>query len=79
MFAAPERALDAASYTDRDRFEREQERVFHRAWQYAGHASRLEAPGDYFAFELHGRSLFCLRDHDGTARTFYNACAHRAH
>ena len=79
MSSAPERALDAASYTDRARFEREQERVFRRAWQYAGHRSRLGAPGDYFVFELHGRSLFCLTGHDGIVRTFYNACAHRTH
>ena len=72
-------ALDAASYTDRSHFEREQEQVFRRCWQYAGHVSRLEAPGDYFAFDLHGRSLFCLKDRDGEIRTFYNVCAHRAH
>ena len=70
-------ALDAASYTDRSYFEREQEHVFRRCWQYAGHVSRLEAPGDYFAFDLHGRSLFCLKDRDGEIRTFYNVCAHR--
>ena len=79
MSAAPAHALDAPSYTDRARFEREQKRVFRRAWQYAGHRSRLGAPGDYFAFALHGRSLFCLKGHDGIVRTFYNACAHRAH
>ena len=72
-------ALDAARYVDPERFARERERIFARTWQYAGHASQIENPGDYFAFELHGRSLFALRDRDGRIRSFYNACAHRAH
>ena len=73
------RALDAIHYTDPGEFERERERVFGRTWQYAGHVSELAGPGDYFAFDLHGRSLFCVRDRDGEIRTFYNVCAHRAH
>ena len=72
-------ALDAAYYTDPVRFEREQELVFRRTWQYAGHVSQLESPGDYFAFELHGRSLFCVMGRDGAIRGFHNVCRHRAH
>jgi len=66
-------------YTDAARFEREQERIFRRTWQFAGHVSQLERPGDYFALELHGRSLFCVKDREGVVRAFYNACRHRAH
>jgi phenylpropionate dioxygenase-like ring-hydroxylating dioxygenase large terminal subunit len=72
-------ALDAAHYTDPAQFQREQERIFRRTWQYAGHASQLNDAGDYFAFELHGRSLFCVKDQEGTIRAFYNVCRHRAH
>ena len=72
-------ALDAAHYTEVAIFESEQERVFRRTWQYAGHASQIDDPGDYFAFELHGRSLFCQKDRNGEIRTFYNVCMHRAH
>ena len=72
-------ALDAEHYTDAARFHREQERIFRRTWQYAGHASQLRTPGDFFALDLHGRSLFCVKDREGVIRTFYNACRHRAH
>ena len=76
---SPVHALDAAYYTDPSRFERERERVFRRTWQYAGHVSQLEKAGDYFTFDVHGRSLFCVRRPDGAMAAFYNACAHRAH
>ena len=72
-------ALEADQYTDPAVFELEQAHLFRRTWQYAGHISQLDAPGDYFAFELHGRQLFCVRDRDGDVRTFYNVCMHRAH
>ena len=36
--------------------------------------------GDYFAFEMAGESLFCIKGRDdGIIRTFYNVCQHRAH
>jgi hypothetical protein len=50
-----------------------------RTWQFAGHASQVEKPGDYFTFEMAGESLFCIRGRDGVIRTFYNVCQHRAH
>ena len=79
MSTNPVYALDAAHYTDPALFEREQECIFRRTWQFAGHVSQLERSGDYFALELHGRSLFCVKDRDGGVRAFYNACRHRAH
>ena len=79
MNTGPVHALGSVHYTDPDRFALEQERVFRRTWQYAGHLSQIPGAGDYFAFELHGRSLFCLRDARGEVRTFYNVCMHRAH
>ena len=77
--AAPVRALDAGHYTDPTGFERERERVFRRTWQYAGHASQIRNPGDYFAFDVHGRRLFCVRQRDASVAAFYNVCVHRGH
>lgn len=79
MSTSTTHALEASWYTDPSAFAREQERLFRRVWQYAGHISRLRRPGDYFAFELHGRSLFCVRGRDGEVSAFYNVCMHRAH
>ena len=64
MSTSPVHALDAAHYTDATRFERERERIFRRTWQFAGHASQLEHGGDCFALDLHGRSLFCVKDRE---------------
>jgi len=77
--AAPELALDARYYTDPQVYEQEKEQIFFRTWQYAGHTSRLEKPGDYFAFQVCDQNLFALRDTDGEIRAFYNVCQHRAH
>ncbi|SLN37720.1 Naphthalene 1,2-dioxygenase subunit alpha [Roseovarius litorisediminis] len=75
----PIRSLDARYYTDPAIFEAECKGLLARTWQFAGHASQLENPGDYFAFDLGAESLFCVKGRDGEIRTFYNVCQHRAH
>jgi phenylpropionate dioxygenase-like ring-hydroxylating dioxygenase large terminal subunit len=66
-------------YTDPTIFEREKEKIFFRGWIYAGHISALQKPGDYFAFQLLEQNLFSIMGRDGTVRTFFNVCQHRAH
>lgn len=73
------RSLDARYYTDPAIFDRELQGLLSRTWQFAGHASQVPNVGDYFAFEIAGQSLFCIRGRDGVIRTFYNVCQHRAH
>jgi len=73
------RSLDARYYTDPEVFRIEQAGLLARTWQFAGHGSLVEKPGDYFTFEIAGESLFCVRGRDGTLRGFYNVCQHRAH
>ncbi|MEN8710523.1 MAG: Rieske (2Fe-2S) protein, partial [Paracoccaceae bacterium] len=75
----PIRSLDARYYTDPKVFELEKAGLLARTWQFACHASQLENPGDYVAFELCDESLFSIKGRDGTIRTFYNVCQHRAH
>ena len=72
-------SLDARYYTDSSVFEAESVGLLAQTWQFAGHASQLENAGDYFAFEMAGESLFCIKGRDGVIRTFYNVCQHRAH
>lgn len=72
-------SLDPRHYTDESIFEAERENLFARTWQFAGHSSQLESPGDYFSFEIAGESLFCVMGRDGEIRAFYNVCQHRAH
>ncbi len=73
------RSLEARYYTDPEIYARERQGLFARTWQFAGHSSRLREPGDYFAFEIAGESLFCIMGRDRRIRTFYNVCQHRAH
>lgn len=79
MSAEPVRSLEARYYTDPAIFELEKAGLLARTWQFACHTSEVAEPGDYFAFELAGESLFALRGHDGAVRVFYNVCQHRAH
>ncbi|ESY33145.1 (2Fe-2S)-binding protein [Mesorhizobium sp. LNJC384A00] len=75
----PLRSLEARYYTDPTIFAKEEDGLLSRTWQFAGHSSLVEKPGDYFTFELAGQSLFCIRDRDSQVRAFYNVCQHRAH
>lgn len=77
--ATPVRTLDARYYTDPAIYWSELQGLLARTWQYAGHASQLQNPGDYFTFEIAGEDLFAILGRDGTARAFYNVCQHRAH
>ena len=75
----PLKSLEARYYTDPKVYEMEMDGLFARTWQFAGHAIQLEKAGDYFAFEMAGESLFCIKGRDDVIRTFYNVCQHRAH
>jgi len=77
--ATPLRSLEARYYTDPGIYADEITGLLARTWHFAGHASQLENAGDYFAFEISGESLFCIMGRDGSLRTFYNVCQHRAH
>lgn len=75
----PIHSLDARYYTDPEIFKLEQQGLFSRTWQFAGHASQVKQPGDFFTFEIAGERLFCVRTHDNAIRAYYNVCQHRAH
>jgi len=75
----PVHSLEAKYYTDPEIFKNEKNGLLCKTWQFAGHASKLEKPGDYFTFEIAGQSLFCIKNKAGEIRTYYNVCQHRAH
>ncbi len=75
----PTRALAPRYYTDPAVFRVEQEGLLARTWQFAGHVSQLENPGDFFTFQVAGENLFCIRGTDGEIRAYFNVCQHRAH
>lgn len=77
--ATPVRSLAAHYYTDPARFDGERRGLLARSWQFAGHVSQLERPGDYFSFEIAGESVFCVRTFEGDIKAYFNVCQHRAH
>jgi len=71
------KTLPGSLYTSAPTLADEMERLFARAWNCVGRASRLEKPGDYFLREIAGESIVVLRDGKETPRAFFNVCRHR--
>ncbi len=75
---ADARALSAHCYADPAFHCFDQEAVFARSWQLAGHAWELGEPGDHVVTEIAGRPIIVVRGNDGMLRGFFNVCKHRA-
>ena len=69
--------LPARWYTDAAVFAAEKERIFHRAWQYAGHTAQVAKPGDFITTKLGDIPIVIARDVDGALRAYANVCRHR--
>jgi choline monooxygenase len=82
-YAATRRPVSLAStllpdaYTSAEFFALERERVFGSSWVAVGCSAKLRAAGDVLVAEVAGRSIFVVRQKDGTLRAFYNVCRHR--
>ena len=55
------RSLAPNYYTDPTIFSQEQDSVFAKTWQFAGHVSSLEQPGNYFSFTIAGAGSEVIR------------------
>ena len=55
----------------------EKERMWQRAWLYAGHMDQLPKLGSWFLTRNTGSPILVVRDLTGTVRAFYNTCQHR--
>ncbi len=72
----PDRA-HRACYADQEVFDLEIERIFHRAWIYAGHESQIPNPGDFATFQIGRQPMIMTRAGDGSIHVLYNRCPHR--
>ena len=61
------------------RYARERERIWRRAWLSIGHTQLLPQKGSYFAYDIatFNMSLLVVRGQDGQVRVFHNICRHR--
>jgi phenylpropionate dioxygenase-like ring-hydroxylating dioxygenase large terminal subunit len=64
-------------YSDPAVLRLERERIFRRAWQYAGRADQVAEPGAYFTCDAGGVPVVVVRGKDGELRAFLNVCRHR--
>ena len=64
-------------YADGAVWEREQQRIFARSWQYVGHAGMVSETGDFFAAQAGRVPVVVVRAEDGETRAFVNVCRHR--
>ncbi len=69
--------LPASWYEDPAVYRLEQERIFRRTWQYAGHVDRVARPGDYFTCRAGDVPVVVVRDRAGNVNAFVNVCRHR--
>ncbi len=70
-------SLDASLYTDPDRYEREQRRIFDRLPHLLAPSSLLPEANMAVAHDHYGTPLILSRDANGHAHVFANVCRHR--
>jgi phenylpropionate dioxygenase-like ring-hydroxylating dioxygenase large terminal subunit len=73
----PAQALPSDWYVDPTRLEDEFERVFDRAWQYAGPAELVAEPGTFLTTRAGRVPIVVTRDTEGELNAFVNVCRHR--
>jgi phenylpropionate dioxygenase-like ring-hydroxylating dioxygenase large terminal subunit len=73
----PRTPLSGDMYTSAEWYARDIELVFRRRWLFAGHASEVKEPGEFFTFELGDDSVIVSRTSSGHLKAFHNVCRHR--
>jgi len=69
--------VDAAVYTDPERYERERATVLRNSWQVICRSAEIANPGDFIRWEGHGETIIVCRRRDGGVSGFHNVCQHR--
>ena len=72
------KALAPQLYIDPTLLEAEQELIFERTWQLAGHVSSLPRTGSYLTAQAGTQPVLVVRDELGQLRAYKNVCRHRA-
>ena len=75
--AASNRTVPWSWYTDPEILRLEQDRIFGRFWQYAGHTGQVAEPGSFAATRAGHVPVVLVRDREGVLRAFVNVCRHR--
>jgi Rieske 2Fe-2S family protein len=70
-------ALPRRAYIDPNLVGPEQELIFGRTWQLAGHVSALPRPGSYVTCKAGSEPVLVVRDEHGRLLAYRNVCRHR--
>ena len=70
--------LNASVYTDQDIFDLEMEQIFGRCWLFLAHDSQIPNENDFLTTYMGRDPVIVVRQADGSAKAFLNACRHRA-
>ncbi len=73
----PSNPLTQLQYTSPEWHEYDLKQVFGRRWLFAGHASQIKRPGDFFTFSLGRENVIVSRTKAGGIKAFHNSCRHR--
>ena len=70
-------SLPQIAYNNEEIYDAEMEKIFRAHWLFAGHASQIPEPGNFFLFEFDRESIIIVRTKDGTIKAHANVCRHR--
>jgi len=69
--------VDVGRFIDQDRFDLEKRTFFRERPQLIALSADLPNPGDYYATDIAELPILIVRNKDGKAQAFLNACRHR--
>lgn len=69
--------IPAHWYRSPEHFMLERDLILCRNWQYVGHRSQVQSPGDFIVDEVLGRPLIIVHGANGQINCFFNVCRHR--
>ncbi|RMH48615.1 MAG: aromatic ring-hydroxylating dioxygenase subunit alpha [Gammaproteobacteria bacterium] len=69
--------LPVETYTSRTWFEKEQEMIFSRTWQFAGFVEDLSEPGQYLTVQAGLNNILVVVGNDRKLHAYHNICRHR--
>ncbi len=64
-------------YTSREWHRREVDQLWSKVWQFACREEHIPEPGDYIVYDIAELSFLVVRQHDGSIKSYPNACLHR--
>lgn len=69
--------VSTAHYTSPDLFERSIDRMWMKTWQMACREEEIPNVGDFYVYEIVGRSLIIVRSGLNEIKALHNSCLHR--